>query len=335
MLEPADPSPSAPAEPAALRLGEFTFEPATGLLRPLDPAAPTRRLAPQPAALLALLVEKRGALASRDEIRRALWPDVQVDFEASLHHCVRQVRAALDDRAGDPRYVATVPRRGYRLVCALADAPERDDAPPPGDEVAPPAASSAASPADTTPAPTGAVRSERSLSTPARARRRPRGTALWLGASAVAVAVAVLVPLLLGTGAPAAGTRIAILPFADPAMSDTTAAQVTRVSERLLAELTSTLGTRADVIGPRTTSPLRAQGLSLDAIAAAVAADYVINARFVGSFEAPEILVELIRSSDGRHVWVRYYQGFDDWHAIVTEIQAGVLSSLPSHAERP
>src|SRR6185295_2664027 len=73
------------------------------------------RLAPKPAALLAMLLERRGGLVTRQEIREQLWSDVTVDFDNSLNYCVRQVRQAFGDSAGTPRYIETVPGRGYRL----------------------------------------------------------------------------------------------------------------------------------------------------------------------------------------------------------------------------
>lgn len=80
------------------------------------------RLSPQPARLLAHLIRRQPQLVSREEVRRLLWPDVEVDFEQSLHTCVRQIRAALGDSATEPRYVETIPRRGYRFIGAVPSA---------------------------------------------------------------------------------------------------------------------------------------------------------------------------------------------------------------------
>ncbi len=100
------------------RFGPFEFDPVSGELRNLedDGLGSVQRLPPQPARLLALLVERQGALVSREEIRTEIWPGVTVDFDASLHFCIRQVRAALGDTADRPRYIENLPRRGYRIV---------------------------------------------------------------------------------------------------------------------------------------------------------------------------------------------------------------------------
>lgn len=67
--------------------------------------------------ILKMLLERRGELVTRDELRAALWPsDTFVDFEHSLNSAVNKLRDALGDRADDPRYIETLPRRGYRYV---------------------------------------------------------------------------------------------------------------------------------------------------------------------------------------------------------------------------
>ena len=76
-------------------------------------------LQPKPARLLELLLARPGEVVAREEIRRALWgEDVHVDFERSLNFCVAKLRSALGDDAAAPRFVETVPTRGYRFVAA-------------------------------------------------------------------------------------------------------------------------------------------------------------------------------------------------------------------------
>jgi len=78
------------------------------------------QLEPQPFQVLALLVERSGDLVTRDEIRTAVWSDgTTVAFDLSLNYCNRQVRLALRDDARQPRYLETVPKRGYRFLAAV------------------------------------------------------------------------------------------------------------------------------------------------------------------------------------------------------------------------
>lgn len=107
-----------------IQFGEFEFDAHSGELRRRD-GVRVGRLPPQPAKLLALLAGRRGGILTRDEIREQIWPDTHVDFDASLHFCVRQLREALGDSAAEPRYVKNVPRRGYRLITDVTDIGER------------------------------------------------------------------------------------------------------------------------------------------------------------------------------------------------------------------
>lgn len=80
-----------------------------------------QRLAPQPFQVLALLVVRAPHLVTRDELRAAVWADgTTVEFDQGLNYCIRQIRIALQDAAREPRYVETVPKRGYRLLVQVA-----------------------------------------------------------------------------------------------------------------------------------------------------------------------------------------------------------------------
>jgi DNA-binding winged helix-turn-helix (wHTH) protein/tetratricopeptide (TPR) repeat protein len=88
------------------------------------------RLQPQPAKLLALLVERAGELVTRDEIRRTVWGvDTFVDFDQSVNFCIRQIRTALHDNADAPCYVETLPRRGYRFIAPVQHVVETPNIP--------------------------------------------------------------------------------------------------------------------------------------------------------------------------------------------------------------
>src|SRR5688500_20041482 len=67
--------------------------------------------------MLAALLEARGGLVTRDELRQHLWSDeVFVDLDANLNAAVRRLRSLLGDTAAEPRYVETLPRRGCRFI---------------------------------------------------------------------------------------------------------------------------------------------------------------------------------------------------------------------------
>jgi len=96
------------------RIREFELDAATGELRK---AGTLVKLQPQPFRVLLLLVERAGQLVTREEIQRCLWTDSTfVDFEHGINFSINQIREALEDDAEMPRYVETLPRRGYRLL---------------------------------------------------------------------------------------------------------------------------------------------------------------------------------------------------------------------------
>jgi DNA-binding winged helix-turn-helix (wHTH) protein len=81
------------------------------------------RLQEQPFQIIQLLLGRPGALVTRDEIRNRLWPHgTFVDFEHSVNAAVKRLRAALGDDAKSPRYIETLPRRGYRWIHASSRA---------------------------------------------------------------------------------------------------------------------------------------------------------------------------------------------------------------------
>lgn len=279
--------------------GEFEFDPATGELCRRDGQAPPQRLGPQPAALLSLLITRQGSVVAREDIRAALWPDVSVEFDASLHHCVRQVRAAFGERASDAAYVETIPKRGYRLKCPAVAVTQ---APSPTSETAV---------------------LEPTLAPMQRSRRwmLPMLGLGILGLGALGVWLARDEPM-----------RVAVMPFEHPSMNPTTAGAAGQLGERVLVELTDRLGSRADVIGPRTTGPLRERGLSLAEIAEQLDLAHVINAKFTGTTDAQVLLIELIRSRDGKHVWVKLYDEPARWAAAGSEIVDGIAAELSGAA---
>jgi TolB-like protein/Tfp pilus assembly protein PilF len=80
----------------------------------------------QPARVLAFLLNHRGALVTREEIRLAIWgQDTFVDFEQGLNFCIRQIRLALHDQAEHPLFVETLPRLGYRFVAQIEKSENR------------------------------------------------------------------------------------------------------------------------------------------------------------------------------------------------------------------
>jgi DNA-binding winged helix-turn-helix (wHTH) protein len=104
--------------PGRLRFGIFEADLRTGELRKRGARI---RLQEQPFQVLAVLLTKPGELVTRDELRSRLWTaDTFVDFEHGLNKAINKIREALGDSAESPRFVETVPRRGYRFIADVA-----------------------------------------------------------------------------------------------------------------------------------------------------------------------------------------------------------------------
>jgi DNA-binding winged helix-turn-helix (wHTH) protein/Flp pilus assembly protein TadD len=100
------------------RFDRFELDADTGDLRCGDGPV---KLQPQPLKVLTCLVEHAGRLVTRDELQAAIWgDDTFVDFQRGLNFCVAQIRSALGDDATAPRFIQTVPRRGYRFIAPVA-----------------------------------------------------------------------------------------------------------------------------------------------------------------------------------------------------------------------
>ena len=104
------------------KFGVFEFDAETGELRK---NGRTVALEPQPAKALALLLARAGEVVSRDDLRDAVWgSDTHVDYERGIAYCLSQIRTALGDSGDNPRFVQTIPKRGFKFIAPVApDAP--------------------------------------------------------------------------------------------------------------------------------------------------------------------------------------------------------------------
>ena len=99
---------------AILRFGEFEVDLCSGELRK---SGDKIKLQDQPFKILAILLERPGQLVSREDLRRRIWPDESFgDFDHAVNVAVAKLRVALGDSSDSPRYIETLPRRGYRFA---------------------------------------------------------------------------------------------------------------------------------------------------------------------------------------------------------------------------
>ena len=99
-----------------LRFGNFEVDLRSGELRK---AGAKLKLSGQPFQVLSILLERPGEVVTREELQKRLWPDTFVDVDHNLNTSINKIREVLGDSAESPRYVETLPRRGYRFIGEL------------------------------------------------------------------------------------------------------------------------------------------------------------------------------------------------------------------------
>jgi serine/threonine-protein kinase len=106
-----------------VRFGTFELDPSSRELTRNGRRVP---LQDQPARALCLLASRPGQLVTRDELRQALWPaDMFLEFDTALNIVITKVRHALADDAASPRFIETVPKRGYRFIADVHQTGDR------------------------------------------------------------------------------------------------------------------------------------------------------------------------------------------------------------------
>lgn len=256
-------------ESGQVRFGVFVFDPARGELWRNGVLV---RLQPQPAQALACLVTNNGQVVEREDLRRAVWgAETFVDFERGLNFCIAQVRAALGDDASAPRYIQTIPKRGYRFIAPV----ERCDA-----------AEEVKAPAHTPP-------------------RRPARVFAFSCAGVLLLAVAFWAGYWVRARHRAQTVPVvAVVRFdnetGDPAM--------TRFSDGLtdtvVEQLTLDSRQRYGVIGNAKILRVGREQRDLNAIATSLHAAYVVLGQVQSEGQQTRILAHLVRMPDQTHLWV-------------------------------
>jgi DNA-binding winged helix-turn-helix (wHTH) protein/TolB-like protein len=276
---------------ASVRFGPFEFDPASMVL---TRAGRPVRLQPQPARVLAVLLEQPGAIVSRDALRDRIWSDgTFVDFERGLNFCVAQIRAALGDSAESPRYVETLPRRGYRFIAPV----------------------SALGPAVSANAP---------VSPQSPPHRRPAGI-MMVALAVLAVLTAFLVAGAWRGGSASRPIRIAVVPFDNETGLDEFDAIARGVADATVARLStpervrrfSIIGNAAALYQPRAFRDLKRIGRTLDAT-------YIVLAQMKRDAAEVRLIAHLIRIDDERHVWANTY----DRPAFTLDVQSEIAESI-------
>jgi TolB-like protein/DNA-binding winged helix-turn-helix (wHTH) protein/Tfp pilus assembly protein PilF len=299
MAGPLRPEPPGVAIAERLRFGVFEIDLKTGELRKLGALV---KLQQQPFRVLALLARRSGDLVTREEIRNEIWgAETFVDFDQGLNFCIKQVRAALNDQAVTPRYIETLPRRGYRFIAPVEA----------GGAAAAAAAETARS---TTP----------ELPPRRRALLRLAAVAALLAALAAWLALRGVVP-----PASAARARLAVLPFQNLGAAPEQDYFSDGLTEEMIAQLGRLQPQRLAVIAR--TSVMRFKGPQRDiaAIGRELGVDYVIEGSVRYADGRVRITTTLIDSHDQTQIWAETYErDLQDMLALQNEVARAVAAGI-------
>ena len=305
------------------RFGAFEFDPRAKQLRK---HGHTIRLQGQPLEILGLLLERPAEVVLREELRARLWPeDTFVDFEHSLNAAVNKLREALGDDANIPRFIETVPRRGYRFIAPVegvlpASAPDSTN------QYVPTANQEAID-----------LTAEKPAEVPAPSGPRPQRRTFWLAFFACALLVAFLVGFDVGGlrqrffgRADSSGIRsLAVLPLENLSHDPEQEYFADGMTEALTTELAQISALK--VISRTSVMQYKGTKKPLPQIAKELGVDAVVEGAVQRSGDKVEITVRLIHAPSDRHLWAKSYErGLRDVlelqreaaHAIADEIKA-------------
>ena len=272
-------------DPAGLvRFGLFELDLESCELRRKGRLVPLRQ---QAVTILGMLVQHPGRLVTREQIRERLWgSDTVVEFDQGLNNCIRGIRTALQDDAQSPRYVETLPRRGYRFIA---------------------------------PVETGAARAPVGEAPPAAAvpARRP-----WLIPgilAAVGLVAAIVLGMTMGrVNAPVASStdrvRLAVLPFVDLSGDAEGEYFSLGLTEEVIAALGKLHPARLGVIARTTAREYARGGRDIAAIGEGLDVDFVLEGSVRRSNGRARITAELIEVPGQTQVWA------DTWDREMSDL---------------
>jgi len=270
--------------PSRLRFGAFEIDLRGGQLTKRGARI---RLQGQPFQVLAALLERPGELVTREELRIKIWPRTIVDFDHGLNKAISKIRDALGDSGDSPRFVETVPRRGYRF---LADVAALED----------PDAQSAGTPQEATSVDRAAVHR-----LAAWWRLRSAGT---LAGVAAAVALAAAVAWVVNSRTHNTQIRsLAVLPLenlsGDPAQE--------YFADGMTDELITDLGQIGALRVISRTSAMTYKGARkpLAQIGSELGVQALVEGSVLRSGERVRITAQLIQVADDKHIWAHSYEG--------------------------
>lgn len=319
-----------PASPEGYRFGPFELDTRRQELRRHGLRV---RLAGRPLEILGWLLERRGQVVGRDELRDRLWPaGTFVDFDHGLNSAMNKLREALGDTAEHPRYVETVPRRGYRFIGAVeVVGAARPQAPPEAGETGPPQGADPGAPTVASPV----------------ADASPPRPAWWVGL------VALLLVLSVGLAgwflrqrmtSPFSGrAMLVVLPFENRSASSDDEFFSDGVTDEMIAQLGALDPARLGVIARTTAMQYKGSGKGVMEIGAELGVDYLLEGSVRRDARRVRITAQLVDVRSQAQLWTETYERDvrdvlmlqrDVAARIAQSLAGGVLSPVLARATR-
>lgn len=302
------------------RFGLFEADGRTGELRKQGRSL---KLRGRPFDILLLLLQHQGDIVTREELRQQLWAaDTFVDFDHGLNSAVNRLREALGDSAETPRFIETLPRRGYRFIAPAVAAPAA--------LVAPFQVASAS------PITVDAVEPV-SPSSSVRTRTSPLPWLLGLGALVVVLIAAGLYRYARPSSPPASSkTTIAVLPFENLSNDADQEFLCDGFTEEMIAELGKLDPDHLGVIARTTTMLYKGARKNIGQIKQELGVEYVLEGSIRRAANRVRITAQLVQTSDMTHLWAESYdRDVSDVLAIQSEVAMKIARSLTLALKRP
>jgi TolB-like protein/DNA-binding winged helix-turn-helix (wHTH) protein len=342
----------APSSPM-LKFGPYLVDLAAGEARKNGSLI---RLQEKPLRVLALLAERQGQLVTRDELKKRLWPeDTFVDFETGLNTAVSKLREALSDSAETPRYIETIPRRGYRFLVAVEKLGGNSKPGPSSTVVATAIPGTAGfSPAESAAekaGPPGAAISEAAASSlqgqPENSSSSRAATKLlnWKIVAAASALIAVLATTgyfgyrKFWNGRRDSAVSIAVLPFTNLTGDSTKEYLSDGVTEEMITSLARTEGGQLHVIARTSAMSYKLSHETVKQICGELGVRYALEGSVQSEGEHLRVTAQLIRCEDQIHIWADTYDGDSGqilkFESYLTDSVAQTLSLKLLTGEKP
>ena len=298
--------------PEVRRFGAFEIDLRSGELRK---SGMRLRLSGQPFQILAALVDRPGEVVTREELNSKLWPtDTFVDFDHGLNNAVARIREVLDDSPETPRYVETIPRRGYRFIAPVSHG--HPAAAAPASQVAPSrAVTSSSAVAPSVQLASGVARSTR------------RWVLLGMLAALAIVALASYLYRRSSLGSQGPIKSIAVLPLqnlsGDPKQD--------YVAEGVTEDLIGRLSDIHELRVTSRTSVMRFKNthLSVPEIGKELGVDAIVEGSVIREGNRIRVHAQLIRAATDEHFWSESYdRELRDVLALQSEVAQSIAAKV-------